>query len=117
MVIDCHALNEKTIGNAYILSNITEILNHLAKHLSVFNLATGFHKIPMHESDAQKTVFSIPYKHYHLNQILFGLKNAPTTFQKLMDQILSGLQRNDIFVYLNDIVIYAFSGRTSDKIQ
>jgi len=26
-----------------------------------------------------------------------------------MDQVLSGLQRNDMFVYLDDIVIYASS--------
>lgn len=37
----------------------------------------------------------------------FGLKNAPATFQRLMDVVLSGLQGTDLFVYLDDIVIYA----------
>ena len=39
----------------------------------------------------------------------FGLRNAPTTFQRLMDNVLSGLQGTELFVYLDDIVIYALS--------
>lgn len=52
MVIDFRALNGKTAGDAYPLPNITEILDQLcsAKYFSVFDLASGFHQIPMHES-------------------------------------------------------------------
>jgi len=63
----------------------------------------------MHESDAHKTAFSTSHGHYKFNGISFGLKNAPATFHKLMDQIPSGLQGNHMFVYLDDIVIYATS--------
>jgi len=108
MMTDFRALNEKTIGNAYPLPNITEILDQLgsAKYFSVFDLASGFHQIPMHESETQKTVFSTPHGHYQFNRMAFRLKNAPTTFQRLMDQVLSELQRNNMFIYLDDIVIY-----------
>jgi len=110
-MIDFRALNEKTIGDAYPLPNITEILDQLgsAKYFSTFDLASGFHQIPMHASDAQKTAFSTPHGHYQFNQMPFELKNAPVTFQRLMDQVLSGLQGNDMFVYLDNIVIYATS--------
>jgi len=37
----------------------------------------------------------------------FGVKNAPATFQRLMDSVLTGLQSNELFVYLDDIVVYA----------
>jgi len=109
MVIDYRSLNEKTIGDAYPLPNITEILDQLgsAKYFSTFDLASGFHQIPMDENDAQKTAFSTPHGHYHFNRMPFGLKNAPATFQRLMDQVLSGLQRAELFVYLDDIVLYA----------
>jgi len=63
----------------------------------------------MHEDDAQKTVFSTPFGHYEFKRMPFGLKNAPATFQRLMDRILSGLQGTTLFVYLDDIVIYARS--------
>ena len=111
MVIDYRALNEKTIGDAYPLPNITEILDQLgsAKYFSVFDLASGFHQIPMHKADASKTAFSTPHGHYEFTRMPFGLKNAPATFQRLMDQTLSGLQGSEIFVYLDDIVLYASS--------
>ncbi|KAL6419799.1 hypothetical protein ACFW04_011187 [Cataglyphis niger] len=63
----------------------------------------------MHESHAGKTAFSTPHGHYEFNRMPFGLKNAPATFQRLMDQVLSGLQGNELFVYLDDIVLYASS--------
>ena len=39
----------------------------------------------------------------------FGLKTAPSTFQRLMDQVLSGLQGLQLFVYMDDIVVYSSS--------
>lgn len=111
MVIDYRKLNEKTIGDAYPLPNINEILDQLggAKYFSVFDLASGFHQIPMSEKDAQKTAFSTPHGHYQFERMPFGLKNAPATFQRLMDNVLTGLQGQELFVYLDDIVIYAKS--------
>ena len=38
-----------------------------------------------------------------------GLKGAPSTFQALMDKVLSGLQGIELFVYMDDIVVYAES--------
>jgi len=96
MIIDFRVLNEKTIGDTHLLPNITETLDPLgsAKYCSVFDLASGFHQIPMHE----KMTFSTPHGHYQLNRSPFGLKNAPTTFQRFMDQILSELQRICSFI-------------------
>jgi len=109
MVIYYRALNEKTIEDAYPLPNITEILYQLgsAKYFSIFDLASGFHQMPMHESD--KTAFSISHEYYEFNRMPFGLNNASATFQRFINQMLSGLQENDMFVYLDDIIIYATS--------
>lgn len=111
LVIDFRVLNEKTLRDAYPLPNITDILDQLgsAKYFSVFDLASRFHQIPMSEADAQKTAFSTPFEHYEFKRMPFGLKNAPATFQRLMDKVLSGLQGIELFVYLDDIVIYASS--------
>jgi hypothetical protein len=111
MVLDFRELNEKTVGDAYPLPNITEILDQLggAKYFSVLDLASGFHQIRMHPSDSHKTAFSTPHGHYEFDRMPFGLKNAPATFQRLMDLVLTGMQGNEIFVYLDDIVIYSSS--------
>lgn len=111
LVIDYRQLNEKTIGDAYPLPNITDILDQLggSKYFSILDLASGFHQIPMDPSSKAKTAFSTPYAHLEFNRMPFGLKNAPATFQRLMDRVLSGLQGIELFVYMDDIVIYATS--------
>lgn len=117
MVIDYRALKEKTVGDAYPLPNLTEILNQLgsAKYFSVFDLASRFHQIPMSPKDAPKTAFSTPFGHYEFKRMPFGLKNAPATFQRLMDRVLTDLQGTELFVYLDDIVLYASSLREHHK--
>jgi len=79
---------KKTIGDAYPLPNITDILDQLgnAKYFSVLDLVSGFHQIPKDPKDASKTAFSTPYGHYQFKRMPFGLKNAPATFQRLMDK-------------------------------
>ena len=113
VVIDYRKLNEKTIGDAYPLPNITEILDQVgsAKYFSTFDLASGFHQIKMAPDDVHKTAFSTPYGHYQFTRMPFGLKNAPATFQRLMNSVLSGFQGTELFVYLDDIVIYSRSLR------
>lgn len=109
LVIDFRKLNEKTVGDAYPLPNISDILDQLgkARYFSCFDLASGFHQIPMDPQDTIKTAFNTPNGHFEYKKMPFGLKNAPATFQRLMDNVLTGLQGNVCFVYLDDIVIYA----------
>ena len=109
MVLDFRKLNEKTIGDSYPLPNINDILDSLgsAKYFSVFDLATGFHHIKMDTKDSHKNAFSTPHGHYEFDRISFGLKTAPATFQRLMDITLTGLIGTELFVYLDDIVIFA----------
>ena len=63
----------------------------------------------MSPEDSHKTAFSTPFGHYEFGRMPFGLKNAPATFQRLMDLVLTGLQGTELFVYLDDIVLYANS--------
>ncbi|XP_046587837.1 uncharacterized protein LOC124292988 [Neodiprion lecontei] len=76
------------------MPDITEILDKLgsAKYFSTFDLASGFHQIPMHPDHSTKTAFSTPRGHYEFSRMPFGLKNAPATIQRLMDQVHLGLQ-------------------------
>lgn len=61
------------------------------------------------KKDKSKTAFSVPSALYEFNRMLFDLRNAPATFQRLMNIVLSGLLGFRCFVYLDDIVIYGSS--------
>ena len=91
------------------MPNISDILYHLgtAQYFSIFDLASGFHQIELDPKDRQNTEFLSLNGLYGYVRMPMGLKNSPTTFQRLMDQVLVGLQGTELFVYLDDIVIYA----------
>lgn len=111
VVIDYRKLNDVTVGDSYPLPNISEILDQLgsSKYFTTLDLASGFHQIEMEESDKCKTAFCTPKGHFEFNRMSFGLKNAPATFQRMMNNVLTGLDPVQCFVYLDDIVVYASS--------
>lgn len=109
VVVDFRELNEHTLGDAYPLPNIEDILQQLGStnYLSVLDMAEGFNQIPMDPEDAHKTAFTTPFGHHEWRVMPFGLKGAPARFQRLMDRVLIGLQGVKCFIYLDDLVIYA----------
>lgn len=111
LVVDYRNLNQITIGDSFPLPNIEEILNQIghSQYFTVLDLTSGFYQIPMSPQDTPKTAFSTPTGHYEFDRMPFGLKNSPATFQRLMNNVLTGLQGSKCFVYLDDIVVYAAS--------
>ena len=63
----------------------------------------------MDPSDIDKRAFSTKEGHWAYKIMPFGLKKAPVTLQKIMNNVLSGLTGTGCFVFLDDIVIYAKS--------
>jgi len=63
----------------------------------------------MHENSIEKTAFSVDRGHYEFTRMPFGLKNAPSTFQRVMDHVLRDLQGKICLVYMDDIIIFSSS--------
>ena len=84
----------------------------IAKFFSAVDLLAGFHQIPMKESDKNYTAFSTSQGHFEYNVMPFGLKNAPATFQRIMDNAFRWLVGTRCFAYIGDIVIF---GETIQK--
>ena len=101
-------INEKTDQDAYPLPVIDDILDHLgkARFFSAFDLSSGFHQIAMDKDSQKYTDFSTLEGDFQFNCMPFGLKNAPATFQRMMDTALRGLVGKTCFVYLDDIVVF-----------
>jgi len=66
LVVDYRKLNEKTVGNAYPLPDISQIFDQLgqAKYFSCLDLEMGYHQIDMDPSDTEKTAFSTKEGHW-----------------------------------------------------
>lgn len=111
LVIDYRKVNEKTISDRYPLPNITEILDKLGKcmYFTTLDLASGFHQIEMDPKHIAKTAFTVEDGHYEYVRMPFGLKNAPSTFQRVMDNVLKELIGKKCLVYLDDIIIFSTS--------
>jgi len=75
---------------------------------SKFDMKSGFWQIQIHEKDKYKTAFVTPFGQYEWNVMPFGLKNAPSEFQNIMNDILSLLSKYFI-VYIDDVLIFSKS--------
>jgi hypothetical protein len=73
------------------------------------DLASGFHQIEMDPNSIPKTAFNVENGHYEFVRMPFGLKNAPATFQRVMDTVLKKLQEKNCFVYMDDIIVFSTS--------
>lgn len=111
MVIDYRRLNEITVDDKYPLPNITDLFDKLGKatYFSTLDLASGFHQIEVEAADSPKTAFTTQSGHYEFKRMPFGLKTAPATFQRAMDNVLRGLQGIHCLVYLDDIIVFSNS--------
>lgn len=109
--MDYRALNAVTIDDKFPIPNIENMLDKLgrAHYFSTIDLAKGFHQILVRQEDRSKTAFSTPYGHYEFVRMPFGLKNAPATFQRLINNILKDLINKICVVYMDDILIFSTS--------
>lgn len=111
LVIDFRKVNEKTVDDKYPIPNITDVLDKLGKcqYFTTLDLASGFYQVEMDPADIHKTAFNVENGHYEFLRMPMGLKNSPSTFQRVMDNVLKDLQNQICLVYLDDIIVFSVS--------
>lgn len=109
MVIDFRKLNLKTIDDKYPIPNVVSILSNLgkARFFTTLDLKSGFHQILLAEKDREKTAFSVGNGKYEFCRLPFGLKNAPSIFQRAIDDVLRDRIGKSCYVYVDDVIIFS----------
>lgn len=109
LVCDYRKLNAVTTSDCYPLPRIDDLITNLSKS-SVFSAAdlwTGFHQIPCSEAAKEKLAITTEFGQFTWKNMPMGGKNAPSVFQRLMDQIFRTIPRSQLVVYLDDLLCHS----------
>jgi Reverse transcriptase (RNA-dependent DNA polymerase) len=109
--VDYRRLNMITVPDTYPLPRMDECIDSLvdAVLFTTLDCNSGYWKIPVHPGARDKTTFTSHYGTYRFLRLPFGLRNAPATFQRAIDIILSGVKWKTFLVYLDDIIVFSDS--------
>lgn len=109
MCIDYTKMNNITVSMAHPLPNINSIFHDMEHHeyYAKFDLRSGYHQLNLKEDVRFLSAFITPDGLYEFNRVPFGMKNAPSVFQKALEEILSDYIPVFCRVYIDDIIVYA----------
>ena len=92
-----------------------------AAWLTKLDMNKGYYQVPMSKDSVDKTAFCTPWEKYAFRRMPFGLRNAPTTFQRYMDNTLVNLPHANSYIdntlvnlphassYIDDILLHSSS--------
>ena len=109
LCVDYRALNKQTQKDAYPLPLIDEVQDRLTGSaiFSKLDLQSGYWQVPVDAEDQAKTAFSPGpgMGLFQFRRMPFGLRGAPSTFQRLMNTVMRGL--SFVTTYIDDVLIHS----------
>ena len=110
VVQDFRALNEKSYDDKYSIREIQECIDNIgrmgSKVFSTLDLTSGFWQQRLHPDSQKYTAFSVPGRarfHWLVNPM--GLKGSPSSFQRLMDLVMTELA--NVQCYIDDVLVHS----------
>jgi len=108
LCVDYRKLNAITIRNSYPIPRINDLIESF-KGATIFtrlDLRSAYNLIRIKEGHEYLTAFRTPIGHFEYLVMPFGLRNAPSVFQRFVQDIFSADIGKFLQVYLDDIIIY-----------
>ena len=89
------------------MPKIDQLVDTIVGHprMSFLDAFQGYHQIPLALDDQEKTAFVTPVGNYHYKVMSFGLKNASSTYQRMMTRMFESLLGKNIEIYIDDMVV------------
>ena len=112
---DMRRINIHTIRDSYSIPRIDTLIDSLrgARYFASLDLISGYHQIRVFRDHTERTAFQTLCGFYEHVKMPFGLKNAPATFQRMIEKVLDGLIMKTCAVYLDDVVVH---GKTKEEL-
>ena len=110
--IDFCRLNSRTKKDAYPLPQMQETMESMVgtRFFSTMDLKSGFWQVKMAKDSQQYTTFMVGSMGvYEFLRMLYGLCNAPATFQRLMQNCLGELNLTYALIYLDDVIVFSWT--------
>uniref|UniRef100_A0AAY4E6M7 ribonuclease H n=1 Tax=Denticeps clupeoides TaxID=299321 RepID=A0AAY4E6M7_9TELE len=104
---DYRKVNSITKPDSFPLPRMEDCVDKVgaAKYVTKLDLLKGYWQVPLTTRACEISAFVTPDNFLQYNCMAFGMRNAPATFQRLMQKVLSGLCNCE--AYLDDIVVYS----------
>lgn len=118
LVIDYRKLNEVSEICSFPIPLIDDILDSLngCSFFTTLDIKGAYYQISMEESSRDYTAFTAGAFQYRWVRMPFGLSTAPFTWQRAINTILAELLGNGVYVYLDDVIVYAKTREVHDKV-
>ena len=108
LCVDYREINKVTPLDRHVIPTLPEILDRIgqATVLSKIDLTSGFHQIVVEPQSRDHTTFLSPKGKFRFVRMPFGLKNAPSHFQRCMEKVLQPVM-DCAAVYIDDIIVFS----------
>ena len=107
MCVDFTDLNKACPKDPFPMPRIDQLVDAMVDHprISFLDAFQGYHQILLAPDDQEKTAFVTSIGNYHYKVMPFGLKNAGSTYQRMMTKMFELQLGRSIEVYINDMVV------------
>ncbi|EFA11897.2 Retrovirus-related Pol polyprotein from transposon 17.6-like Protein [Tribolium castaneum] len=109
LCIDYRELNKVTKPDFFPLPLLQHTIDQLTDSclFSIMDMASGYFQVELYPDDREISAFSTPTGHYEFKRMAMGLRNAPSTWQRLMYTTFSGMVGLECLVYLDDVIVFS----------
>ena len=104
--IDFRKVNSLSKANVYLLPRVDDSVDRVvaATYITKIDLVKGYWQVSLTDRAKEVASFVVGSAVYKGRVMPYGLKNAPATFQRLMNRVIRDVPH--CVVYIDDVVVY-----------